>query len=544
MPETTLQRSSEATQFDAIVVGAGIAGLYQLYRLRELGMRVCALEAASDVGGTWYWNCYPGARVDSQSHVYQYWFSDALLQEWDWQERFPAQPETERYLHFVADKFDLRRDIRFNTRVASAHWHEDTATWALTSDAGESFTARYFVSCAGMLSAPLVPPFPGHERFRGTIAHTARWPREGLDLTGKRVGVVGTGATGIQVIQTIAGEVAELKVFQRTPQYAVAMHNERYDDARRAELRAHYPEYREQVRHTFAGFAFDFAYQPGEYYRMTPQQRREALEKLWQDGSLAFWIGGFPELVVDEAVSEEVSEFVREKIRARIEDPQLAEKLVPYSYGFGTYRVPLESGYYDVFNRDNVELVDVRETPIEGFTERGLVVGGREFPLDVVVLATGFDAGTGALSRMDVHGRGGRSLTELWSRDIRSTLGLQVHGFPNLFTVAGPLAPSTAFCNMTTCLQQQVDWVTDCIRWLRDRGHEVIEPSAAKEEEWVKHHDEVAAATLMMRTTSWYTGANVEGKPRRLLSYIGGAGNYHRICDQVKDSGYAGFEIA
>jgi acetone monooxygenase (methyl acetate-forming) len=542
MPEQALSGGGAGhAEFDAVVVGAGIAGLYQLYRLRQLGLRVCAVEAAADVGGTWYWNCYPGARVDSQSHVYQYWFSDELLREWDWQERFPAQPETERYLNFVADKFDLRRDIRFNTPIAHARWDEQTRRWTLRSEAGETFVARYFVSCAGMLSAPLVPPFPGHERFRGVIAHTARWPREGLDLTGKRVGVVGTGATGIQVIQTIAGQVAELKVFQRTPQYAVAMRNERYDDAKRAELRAHYPEYREQVRHTFAGFAFDFAYPPGEYYRMTPQQRREALETLWQDGSLAFWIGSFPELVVDEAVSEEVSEFVREKIRARIRDPRVAEKLVPYSYGFGTYRVPLESGYYDAFNRANVELVDVRATPIEGFSAQGLLVGGREYPLDVVVLATGFDAGTGALARMDVRGRGGRSLTELWSRDIRSTLGLQVHGFPNLFTVAGPLAPSTAFCNMTTCLQQQVDWVTDCIAWLAEHGRELIEPTAEKEEEWVRHHDEVARGTLMLRTNSWYTGANVAGKPRRLLSYIGGAGNYHRICDEVRASGYAGF---
>lgn len=542
MPQQTVQGNSTSTEYDAIVVGAGIAGLYQLYRLRELGMRVCAVDAASNVGGTWYWNCYPGARVDSQSHVYQYWFSEELLEEWDWHERFPAQPETERYLNFVADKFDLRKDIRFNTRIASAHWDEDAKRWTLTSEAGETFAARYFVSCAGMLSAPLVPPFPGHERFRGVIAHTARWPRD-LDLTGKRVGVIGTGATGIQVIQTVADQVAELKVFQRTPQYAVAMRNDQYDDAARAELRAHYPEYREQVRNTFAGFAFDFAFPPGEYYRMSREERREALETLWQDGSLAFWIGSFPELVIDEAVSEEVSEFVRGKIRARIQDPEVAEKLIPYSYGFGTYRVPLEKGYYDVFNRDNVELIDVRETPIEGFTEQGVLVDGREYPLDVVVLATGFDAGTGALSRMDVHGRDGRSLTELWHRDIRSTLGLQVHGFPNLFTVAGPLAPSTAFCNMTTCLQEQVDWVTDCITWLREHDHQVIEPTAEKEEEWVRHHDEVAAGTLMMRTTSWYTGANVEGKPRRLLSYIGGAGNYHKICDEVKASGYAGFEV-
>ncbi len=531
-------------EYDAIVIGAGIAGLYQLYRLREMGLRVCALDAAADVGGTWYWNCYPGARVDSHSYVYQYWFSEELLQEWNWQERFPAQPETESYLRFVADKFELRKDIRFNCRVVSARWDEQTQRWTLITEGGEVLRAQFFVSCAGMLSSPLVPPFPGHERFRGVIAHTARWPRAGLDLAGKRVGVVGTGATGIQVIQTIAGEVAELKVFQRTPQYAVAMRNDRYDDADRAALRARYPELRVNVRNTFAGFATDFAYQPGEYYRMTPEQRREALEKLWAEGSLDFWLGGFPELVTDPAASEEVSEFVRGKIRARIQDPVLAEKLVPYSYGFGTYRVPLETNYYDAFNRDNVELVDVRQTPISGFTENGLVVGGREYALDVVVLATGFDAGTGALTRMDVHGREGRSLSELWHRDIRSALGLQVHGFPNLFTVAGPLAPSTAFCNMTTCLQYQVDWVTDCIAWLRDHGHAAIEPTAAREEEWVKHHDEVAAATLMMRTTSWYTGANVEGKPRRLLSYIGGAGNYHRICDEVKASGYAGFQVA
>lgn len=534
--------SSTATDFDAVVVGAGISGLYQVYRLRELGFRVCALEAASDVGGTWYWNCYPGARVDSQSYVYQYWFSDELLAEWNWQERFPAQPETESYLNHVANKFRLRPDIRFNTRVTAAHWDDDTKCWSIATDRGETLRCHYFVSCAGMLSTPMVPPFAGHETFKGVIAHTARYPREGIDLAGKRVGVVGTGATGIQVIQTIAPIVGHLTVFQRTAQYAVPMRNERYDDATRAQLRTRYSDLKTRVRGTFAGFDFDF--DRGAWADLTPAQRLATLEEIWADGSLAFWVGSFPELFVDEKINEEVSEFVRAKIRARIKDPVVAEMLVPRRYGFGTYRVPLENGYYDAFNRDNVELVDVRDAPIERFTENGLVAAGREFEFDVVILATGFDAGTGALARMDVHGRGGRSLTELWNRDIRSTLGLQVHGFPNLFTVAGPLAPSTAFCNMATCLQQQVDWVTDAIVYLRDHGRAAMEATAEKEEEWVQHHDAVANATLLMRAQSWYTGDNIKGKPRRLLSYIGGVGNYNRMCDEVQASGYQGFAIS
>ena len=527
--------------FDALIVGVGIAGLYQLYRLREMGLKVRAFDAASAVGGTWYWNRYPGARVDSQSYVYQYWFSDELLKQWSWSERFPAQPETERYLNFVADKFALRQDIAFDTRICHADWDDASQRWTLETAAGERYTARYFVSCSGMLSAPVVPPFAGHERYTGQVAHTARWPHEGIALAGKRVGVVGTGATGIQVVQTIASQVAELKVFQRTPQYAVPMRNDRYDDAAFAAWRAHFPELREKVHHTFAGFGFDFELPP--YLALSPVQRRAALEKLWADGSLSFWVGGFAEMLTDEAVNAEISEFVRAKIRARIKDPTVAAMLVPTSYGFGTARVPLENGYYDAFNRDNVELIDVRATPIERFTENGLVVAGREFELDVVILATGFDAGTGALSRMDVHGRDGRSLTEMWNKDIRSTLGLQVHGFPNLFTVAGPLAPSTAFCNMATCLQQQVDWVSDCIAYLRAHHKTVIEPTLKREAAWVLHHDEVANATLMMRTNSWYTGANIAGKPRRLLSYIGGVGNYRKICDEEKASGYAGFSL-
>jgi cation diffusion facilitator CzcD-associated flavoprotein CzcO len=527
--------------YDAVVTGAGIAGLYQLYRLRDLGMTVKSFDAASNVAGTWYWNCYPGARVDSQSYVYQYWFSDELINEWNWSERFPAQPETERYLNFVADKLDLRKDIQFDTRVTSADWDDDEHRWVVRTDQGDEVSAKFLVSCTGMLSAPKVPPFPGHEKFKGQIAHTARYPREGIDLAGKRVGVVGTGATGIQVIQTIADKVAELTVFQRTAQYGVPMRNYKFTDEERAHWKGKAHELKERVNHTFTGFDFDL--DNGSWHDYTKEQRREILEKYWADGSLAIWTGTFAEILVEEEANAEVSEFARDKIRARINDPEIADIVVPTAYGFGTYRVPLENGFYDAFNRDNVKVVDVRKAPIECFTETGLKTADGEYELDVVILATGFDAGTGSLTQMGIHGRGGRSLTEEWGRDIRSTLGLQVAGYPNLFTVAGPLAPSTAFCNMTTCLQQQVDWVTDCIAYLQDKGNVSIEPTVEKQDEWVQHHDDTANATLMVKTNSWYTGANIEGKPRRLLSYIGGVGNYRRICDEVKDSGYQGFVI-
>ena len=369
--------------YDAIIVGAGIAGLYQLYRLREMGLKVKTLDAASNVGGTWYWNCYPGARVDSQSYVYQYWFSDELIEEWDWSERFPAQPETERYLNFVADKFALRKDIQFNTRVTSANWDEIRHRWTVESDQGDEVTAQFLISCTGMLSAPKVPPFPGHGKFKGKIVHTARYPREGIDLVGKRVGVVGTGATGIQVIQTIASEAINLTVFQRTAQYGVPMRNPKFTDADRAHWRAKAPELKERVQHTFAGFDFDLDH--GSWHDHTREQRREILEEIWADGSLSFWVGSFPEVLVEEEANDEISEFVREKIRVRVNDPELAEKLVPHNYGFGTHRVPLETGYYDVFNRDNVELVDVRDAPIECFTETGLQTTEAEHQLDVVI---------------------------------------------------------------------------------------------------------------------------------------------------------------
>lgn len=527
--------------YDAIVVGAGIAGLYQLHKLREMGKTVLSLEAAPAVGGTWYWNCYPGARVDSQSYIYQYWFSQELIDEWSWSERFPAQAETERYLNFVADKLDLRRDIQFNTKVNAVTWDEKSSKWRVATDQGDNFECQYIVSCTGMLSEPQTPQFEGLDRFKGELVHTARYPREGMNLSGKRVGVIGCGATGIQVIQTIADEVAELKAFQRTPAYGVAMRNYKIDEKQMAVFREKAGETKERLNETFGGFKFDF--DNGSWYDATPEERINVMEEAWADGSLACWIGTYPEVFTDQEVNDAISEFAREKIRSQLDDEEVAEKLIPQEYGFGTYRVPLENGYYAAFNREHVEIVDVNAAPIECFTETGIQTADRHYELDVVILATGFDAGTGALTKMNIVGRNGASLTEEWSKDIRSTYGLQVHGYPNLFTVAGPLAPATALCNMPTCLQKQVEWISDCIDYVDRQGKTTIEPSQAKQDEWVNMHDEVSNQTLLVKTSSWYTGANIEGKPIRLLSFPGGANVYNEVCEAAASSGYSGFDI-
>ncbi|TDU31830.1 acetone monooxygenase [Panacagrimonas perspica] len=527
---------------DALIIGAGFTGLYQLWSLRKLGLKVQVLETAPDVGGTWYWNCYPGARTDSPSNIYQYWFSDDLLDEWNWNERYAGRAESHAYFRHVADRFELRKDIRFNTRVDAAHWDEATSRWNLRTQDGTTLSARFLITALGPLSAPLVPPFKGHETFKGQLVHTARWPREGIDLKGKRVGVIGTGATGIQVIQSIAAEVSHLTVFQRTANYAVPMHNKRYTDADRAAIRARYPETREAIWTTFVGF--DEPSVPHAYFDLPPAERRATLEKLWADGSLKIWVAGFMEIFFDLAASQEISEFVREKIRARIHDSKVAAKLVPQDHGFGTRRVPLENGYFEIYNRDNVSLVDLHEAPIECFTPKGIRTSAGEIELDVIILATGFDAGTGGLTAIDIRGRDGVSLRQQWKSDVRTTMGLQIHGYPNLFTTSAPYAPAAAFCNAPTCLQHQVQWITDCIAYLGKHGRTVIEPSADTESAWLAHHDELAGATLVAKTRSWYTGGNIEGKPNRLLSYIGGVPAYREACEKVKEKDYEGFELA
>jgi acetone monooxygenase (methyl acetate-forming) len=529
------------SSLDALIIGAGVAGLYQLHMLRGQGLAVRAYDTASNVGGTWYWNRYPGSRFDSEGYIYQYLFSEELYKGWSWSEKFPGQPEIERWLNYVADRLDLRRDIRFGTTITSAQYNEAAGRWTVRTDTGETVDARFLVACCGMLSAPLTSVFPGQDTFKGPLVHTGRWPKESPDLAGKRVGVVGIGATGIQVIQTIAAEVGHLKVFVRTPQYVLPMKNPKYGPAETDAYKARFDELRRTLPHTFTGFEYDFEHRWAD---LTPERRREVLEEIWADGSLKLWLASFAEMFFDEAVSEEVSEFVREKMRARLQDPRLCELLIPTDYGFGTHRVPLETGYLEVYRRPNVEVVGVKDNPIERVVPEGIVTAdGTVHELDAIILATGFDAGTGALTRIDVRGRGGRSLKEDWGRDIRTTMGLQVHGYPNLFTTAVPLAPSAALCNMTTCLQQQTEWISDCIRHMRGAGMTVVEPTREAEDRWVAHHDETANATLIARTSSWYLGSNVKGKPRRVLSYTGGVGAYRRRCDEVAAAGYEGFAM-
>jgi acetone monooxygenase (methyl acetate-forming) len=539
----TPSKNAEPTRLDAVVIGAGVAGLYQLHRLRELGLDVRAYEAGSGVGGTWYWNRYPGARFDSQVEVYQYWFDEAMYKDWQPSERFPAQPETERWLNWVADRMDLKKDIQFDTRIDQARYDETTGRWDITTQQGERIDAQYLVCCLGMLSAPLANRFPGQASFKGQITHTGLWPREGVDLKGKRVAVIGVGATGIQVIQTIKSEVGSMTIFARTPQYVIPMQNPKYTPEDWARWSARFHELKARVRGTFSGFDYDF--EAGPWHDLTPAQREAVLERLWNDGSLALWLASFPEMFFEEDVSAAVSEFVRAKMRARLRnDKKLCDLLIPTDYGFGTHRVPLENGYLEAYLQDNVEAVNCRETPIERIVPEGIqTADGKIHEVDVIIMAVGFDAGSGALTRIDIRGRGGRSLKKEWQREIRTAMGMQIHGYPNLFSTASPLAPSAALCNMTTCLQAQVDWVTDCIAYARQNGKSVVEATKDFEDAWVAHHDETAAKTLVAKTQSWYMGSNVEGKPRRLLSYIGGVGNFHRQCDEQAAQGYPGFAM-
>ena len=536
----TSAEATETTQtLDAVVLGAGVAGLYQLHQLREQGLTVTAFDAAGDVGGTWWWNRYPGARFDSESYVYQYLFDESLYKDWSWSERFPGQPEIERWMQWITDRLDLRRDIRFDTRITAAHYDEDRGRWTIHTDRGDVVDSQFFVSCAGMLSAPL-RNIEGTDTFGGELVFSSSYPADGLDLAGKRVGVVGIGATGIQIIQTIAGEVGHLTVFARTPQYVLPMKNPTLTKSDQDAYKARFDQVRATLPHTFSGMEFDWTH---TWDGTTPEQRHELLEEIYQHGSLKLWLASFGEMFFDEQISEFVSEFVRNKMRERLrDDPHLVDTLVPTDYGFGTHRVPLEQNYLEVYHRDDVDLVNVRDNPIARIREEGIELSdGALHELDVIILATGFDAGTGALTRIDIRGRDGRSLTDEWGRDIRTTMGLAKHGYPNLLTTAAPLAPSAALCNMTTCLQQQTEWISDAIRDLKAQGKSTIEPTADGEDAWVSHHDELAGATLVANTTSWYLGSNVPGKPRRVLSYIGGVGTYRQRCDEEAAAGYPAF---
>lgn len=525
---------------DALVIGAGIAGLCALYMLRRLGLRVQVRESAPDVGGVWYWNRYPGARFDSESYTYCYSFSEALLQEWDWQERFAAQPEIHAYIRHAADRFDLRRHIRFDTRVTAARYEEQHAGWRVETDRGESLLARYLVTAAGVLTVPQLPDIPGMERFEGQVLHTARWPREGFALAGKRVGVVGTGATGVQVIQTIAPEVASLTVYQRTANWCLPQRNAPLSDEERRDIKRRYPQILERCRRSYGGFIHDFDPRAGR--ELSADERHDFFERLWERPGFAFWLGNYSDLMIDEAVNRHACEFLAEKIAERVRDPETADKLTP-RHPFGTKRVPLENGYFETFNLEHVRLVDLRATPLERITRRGIVTAEGETALDAIVFATGFDAITGALDRIDLRGEGGVALRDKWRSGPRTCLGLQVAGFPNLFTIGGPHNAAT-LCNAVRCIEQNVAWIADCIAYMRAHGHRRIAPTAEAEDEWTRHVRETAEMSLLgaMRD-SWFYGANTPGKTPSIAIYPPGAARYRQHCDEAARRGYRGFEF-
>ena len=532
-----------STDLDAIVIGAGMSGLYMLHRLRDtLGMRAQVFERADDVGGTWYWNRYPGARCDSESYFYS--FSDRLdedlLQEWTWSERFAGQPEILRYLQHVADRFDLRRDIRFSTTVTSASWDDDAGEWTVETDDGAHTTARFLITAVGCLSTTNLPEFPGRDTFRGETYHTGEWPHEGVDFTGKRVAIIGTGATSVQVTPEIAAQAAQVYVFQRTPNYDIAGGNRPItaDDDR--EIKENYSDIWARTRETGFGFPYDIADRTAR--SVSEEERQQIFEEAWAKGG--FRLGTtFNDLLLDEDANSTAAEFLRSKIRGVVRDPKVAEMLSPTSHPFFTKRPPLENGYYETFNRENVTLVAVHDTPIEAITETGVRVDGTDYEVDAIVYATGFDAMTGTLFRLNITGRDGVALADKWHEGPRTYLGLTTHGFPNLFMITGPQSPSV-MSNMPVSIEQHVDWVTGCLRWVRDQGKDRVENTVEAEENWISHHDEVGAMTLLDKANSWWVGANIPGKKRRIYPYMGGVGVYRGLCDDVAAKGYEGFETS
>ena len=528
-------------QVDAVVVGAGFAGLYALRKLRdELGLNVQVYETGDGVGGTWFWNRYPGARCDSESFYYCFSFDHDLAQQWEWSGRYPEQPEIERYLNHVADRFDLRRSIALSTRVTRAEFDDAANLWEVETDRGERVRARWVITAVGCLSAANVPDIPGLESFRGDWYHTARWPKGGVDFTGKRVGLIGTGSTGIQATPPIAAQARHLTVFQRTPNFSVpARHAAFLADDQNA-IKKNYDAIFKRTKESPAGFP----YFPIERKTMdvSAEERKQILDGLWEEGGFKFLWGGFSDLLIDPTANEIASEYIRNRIRETVKDPATAELLCPKDHPYGSKRPPIDTDYYLTFNRDNVELVDIRRSPIEAITPTGLRTSEREYELDAIVFATGFDAMTGSLLKIDIRGAKGLRLADAWAEGPRTYLGIQIAGFPNLFTITGPGSPSVLM-NMPVAIEHHVDWIADCIAHMRERGRLRIEPTERAQEAWVEHVADVAKDSLMGKANSWYVGANIPGKPRVVMPYTGGQAIYRERCDEVVKRGYEGFEF-
>ena len=526
-------------QYDAVIVGAGFAGLYMLHRLRQDGFRAIVFEAGSGVGGTWYWNRYPGARCDVESMEYSYSFSDALQQEWEWTERYAGQPEILRYANHVADRFDLKRDIVFDTRVTNARFDDATAIWRVETDTGRAVSARHCILATGCLSSANLPDFEGRDSFQGETYHTGRWPHEGVDFTGKRVGIIGTGSSAIQAIPVIAEQAQHLAVFQRTPNYSIPARNAPIDPNLVQEIKAEYPAFRERNYREPAGFGSKIPKNDQAALEDAEESRARNFASRWERGGFGF-LSAYNDLIVDRDANDTAAGFVRDRIRETVEDAATAELLCPDNV-IGCKRPCLDTGYFETYNRPNVELVDVRANPIERITREGIVVAGREHAVDCIVFATGFDAMTGAMLSIDIRGRQGRTLADKWAAGPVTYLGLATSGFPNLFMISGPGSPSV-LTNMIVSIEQHVEWIADCMGHLRDEGLAAIEATPAAEDDWVAHVNAVADQTLYPTCNSWYLGKNIPGKPQVFMPLIGFP-PYVEKCDAVVANGYEGFQL-
>ncbi|MDT7953163.1 MAG: NAD(P)/FAD-dependent oxidoreductase [Acetobacteraceae bacterium] len=541
-PSPAGETTAPLADFDALIVGAGFAGLYQLHVLRDkLGLNVRVLEAADGVGGTWYWNRYPGARCDSESFYYSYSFSHELEQEWEWTERYPEQPEILRYLNHVADRFHLRPDIQLGTRVTGARFDAGANRWTVQTERGERFTAQFLITAVGCLSTANFPRVPGADGFAGETYHTGLWPHDGVDFTGKRVGQIGTGSTGIQAIPVVAAAAKHLTVFQRTPNYSVPARNGPMSAEEQRAIKANYAAIREKTRSTPNGHPWDIS--ADSALDLDEAARNARYQAAWEKGGLRFR-AAFRDMLTSTEANETAAAFIRRKISEIVHDPAVAEKLTPRDHPFAAKRPPIDTNYFETFNRDNVTLVDLRATPIEEVVPEGVRTTDRTYELDILIYATGFDAMTGPLLALNIEGEHGRSLRDAWEAGPISFLGLQVPGFPNLFTITGPGSPSV-LTNMPTAIEQHVDWIADCISHMRQAGAHRIEANAADAETWRAETNRAAEATLLpMASSSWYLGANIPGKPRVFMPYAGGMAHYAAICREIAANGYRGFTIS
>jgi len=538
MTETS---SARPAKVDAVIVGAGFSGLYALYRLRGLGYSTRVFDAAHDVGGTWYWNRYPGARCDSESHYYCYSFSEEIRREWKWSCRYPAQPEILAYLNYVADKLDLRKDIEFGTRVTSGTYDESRHVWLVTTDRGETIEARYLITGVGNTSTPANPSYPGLETFKGEVYHTALWPHEGVDFTGKRVGLVGTGSSGIQCTPLIAEQADHLTVFQRTASYSVpARNHELTDDMRREQIEM-FAEWRKLVLASPIGMSFPVPTKSA--MEDTPEQRKAVLDKLWEVGGFRFMFTGYNDVITNPETNQLFVDYITAKIKETVKDAAKADVLCRFNHPAATKRPPLDTNYFETFNRDNVSIVDIRSDPVGSATEDGLTLtSGDHYKLDAIVFATGFDTVTGTLLKMNLTGKGGRTLADKWQDGPRAYLGLCPEGFPNLFMITGPGTPGT-LTNFPGCIEQNVDWIAGVLEHMRAAGATEFEASAEAETQWVQDIIDAADQTLYPTVDSWYMNSNLPGKPRVFTAYLNGMPSYTAVCDEVANSGYKGFAL-